>query len=369
MKNGKTIWKRLLGVLLALVMVLLPMPAHGAAEDVILIITGYRVLAPEDRTMPFYAGTTLYVPVRMFVTMNISFTEVEGGFVLGNLKRNQMLYFDQTEGVAYWANGEYRVVPIQRDGELFVPFFFTAERLELFHTYREMAPAPFVWIAQNDEMIIPEEVFLRTYPNRASALLAAYEGQPHEPPVGGEKDYCAYPVVLGTENGEALLQYAREAGIRLTFALDPTQPDWDPALLREIAVGGHSVVFTADRTTTREQLTQANRVLFQSAWLSTRTLVCTQSSRELPDAQIEDFIRWGYSYWDMGYVVEEFSLEDLERVYAYLEYSATGAIIGMADGLALTLLENIRGYMAEGRPTYRAITDLQIPTNDRYDLR
>ena len=72
----------------------------SAEDTVILTVTGYRINEPKRETMPYFSGSTLYVPVSMFTALGLTCTNQSTLVILSNLKSGRILYFDTASGTA-----------------------------------------------------------------------------------------------------------------------------------------------------------------------------------------------------------------------------------------------------------------------------
>ena len=80
-------------VLLLTAAVRLVLPA-AATDSVILMVTGYKINAPRESSMPFFKNGQLYVPGEMFATLGLTVTEQPTAVLLSNMKSGKILYFD-----------------------------------------------------------------------------------------------------------------------------------------------------------------------------------------------------------------------------------------------------------------------------------
>ena len=367
----------------------------SADDAVILMVTGYRINEPERATMPFFSGSQLYVPSVMFTTLGINCTVQPSMVILSNLRSGRILYFDVANGAAADDDGTYQAAPVFKNGVCFLPFEFTGERLDLIYRYYDVQPAPFARLSFPDDDVMPDDTFLRYYASAAPPLLEAFQVETSttsrppststtvtvtsvgtvtsvdtgsvastppetiettEPP----RSYTVYLVIDGLENAAEVLDSLRALNVPAVFRVTPFEIAQYGALLRRIAAEGYGFVLAADETTAPEALDAANRDLFASARVSSRTALFSSGGAFADEALTSSLTEAGYLPWAADFVFSSASGSALAQAYTFLTDGGAATLL-LPDTVAPDLLTSLHRYLSADAPGYARLSELSAP--------
>ena len=337
----------------------------SAEDTVILTVTGYRINEPKRETMPYFSGSTLYVPVSMFTALGLTCTNQSTLVILSNLKSGRILYFDTASGTAADSDGSYHAAAVWKGSVCFVPFSFTADRLGLVDRYFAADPAPFARLSFPDDDVMSDESFLRYYASAAPPLLEKYRSSSPgtsrpgssvtttppqtEPP----RQYDVSLVIDGLSDLEAVLAALRTASVHAVFRVTPFEIAQNGALLRRAAVEGHAFVLAGDIGTASAALDEANRDLFESARETARVVLFLDD----PGSDTSEALAAaGYCPVTAGFTFTANTRSELIQAHARLD---TGSdILVLPGNQAAAILPALFRLCSADSPTYLRLSEL-----------
>lgn len=336
----------------------------SADDTVILTVTGYRINEPKRETMPYFSGSTLYVPVSMFTALGLTCTNQSPLVILSNLKSGRILYFDTAAGTAADSDGSYHAAAVWKGSVCFVPFSFTADRLGLVDRYFDADPAPFARLSFPDDDVMSDESFLRYYASAAPPLLERYRssspGTSHpgssvtttpqtEPP----RHYDVSLVIDGLSDLEAVLAALRTASVHAVFRVTPFEIAQNGALLRLVAVEGHTFVLAGSAGIAPAALEEANRDLFESARETARVVLFLDD----PGSELSTALSAaGYCPVTAGFTFSANTRSELTQAHARLD---TGSdVLVLPSDQAAAILPALFRLCSADSPTYLRLSEL-----------
>lgn len=379
-------------VLLLTAAVRLVLPA-AATDSVILMVTGYKINAPRESSMPFFKNGQLYVPGEMFATLGLTVTEQPSAVLLSNMKSGKILYFDAAGGTATDVfGGVYQAAAIRQNGLWFMPAAFASEHLDLTYAYHDVAPAPFVRITYPDDNLMSDESFLRYYRSTVPELLQAFSPATTPkittpPPVTTPPTttptttptatatsatsattaattpptsattlpatttvppaaYRVHVVIDGLSDLDAVLAALQERGIPAVFRILPGETAENGENLRRIAVAGHRIAFAGGANTTVNALDAANETLFALTRMVTRlTIFAPDEVSRTPGLA------------DAGYLAQRThavltdAASSVSATVALLE-DLGSAVLLLPSDTAATAISNLHAAISREAPTY-----------------
>lgn len=393
-------------VLLLTAAVRLALPT-AAADSVILMVTGYKINAPRESSMPFFKGGQLYVPGEMFATLGLTVTEQPSAVLLSNMKSGKILYFDAAGGTATDVSGKvYPAAIVRKNGLWFVPAAFTSERLDLTYAYHDVTPAPFVRITYPEDNLMSDDSFLRYYRSTAPDLLSAFSPAttpkittpppvttppltappatttprttppatpvtttsqttprvttlpttiattpPTTPPPPAQ--YRVRIVVDGLSDLNAVLAALQERGISAVFRVFPNEVAENGENLRRIIVAGHRIAFAGNANTTVDSLNAANEMLFDLTRAVTRLTIFAPGEAADP------------SLADAGYLAQSThaaltdAASSISAAVALLEKRGSAVLLLPSD-TAAAALQKLHAAISREAPTYPLLPEFGI---------
>ncbi|MBR6739484.1 MAG: hypothetical protein IKM04_00230 [Clostridia bacterium] len=143
-------------------------------DDLVFIVTGYRVLPIDPGGLPYYSEGTLMVPASVFSQIGISVSETRTSLIIANFDR--LLYYTASSSGFTDGIGQTRPEnrnPVYKNGRWFVSASFVSEEMGVNYEYVSADPYPFIRISQNGSGSLSTQ-FLQSYTSIASAYAAQY---------------------------------------------------------------------------------------------------------------------------------------------------------------------------------------------------
>lgn len=368
--------KRLVALFLVICLSVLIFAIPTSAEGEVFVAAGNLVLPLTD-AMPIRSNGVWYIDYQCFtkgnLKINSSYNAAEARLALYTW--DLTLIFDLNTSTAYTVHDkvEYKTAAVAASGTVYIPAQFTAQILGLEYHYNPELPL----IRIKNASDIPNNMFSYIAKKEIPGLLEKYKAskaaaKPQTPakdptPEKAGNIRLTFNITDG-ENLSKIMSGLSRYGLRATFFVKSDIIAGYGNDLRRLVTSGHALGIYAE---TPEELTAANKKLFDVTKNKTRLVRFAGGSSKLSTEDVEKVIASGFRIWDYNIMPDEGTAS---RIYSQatskLSPDSRSQVLALSDTTAsMSALPRILNYLNSNNYGSFTVNILDTPVNQISERR
>ena len=382
----KRMLRRVCCLLIATILCVSLFPLVGAAKSVVLTAVNDSFLTLSDGTMPTRQNGEYYVPYTVF-SGSLGVRASYSNPVLTLSSGSSTLTFNTSAGTVYDQNMKsYSSPAYPINGTVYVPVRLVCGRFGFSYSTLNAGDTLILRICSGSASLSDSE-FLSSSGGTIQSMLNAYNGvttpaspnavpSPNQPAAVTHKPSSVSFVLTGaaSEHTAAILEALKDCTREAVFFLPTDFAGYDPDLLRRIAASGceFGLLIDAASPADTEDLSAANKALFDATGLTTRLLFIEGGANALTAAQCDALTGEGYRLWDATHTVSadvsaSRTVSNLTTVFSTID---TAVVLQLPHAqVSAQILREISSLMRGNAIPERAIHLMTTPVNRANDVR